>query len=113
RSMRYMEQQLFVRVHDVKFVVDQLEQFNRPSGKFFGARLDLNRLGIFGYSFGGAVAAQACWLDRRFKAGIDMEGSLFGEVAEDGVRQPFFFMGDAGTPVASRIPRNPKERLDA
>jgi hypothetical protein len=31
-------------------------------------------------------------MDPRFKAGINMDGTMFGEVAAIGVSQPFFFM---------------------
>src|SRR5437660_1405484 len=51
---------------DTKFVVSQLEQMNAadPSGKFTG-RLDMQRLGMFGHSFGGATALQFCHDDPR------------------------------------------------
>jgi hypothetical protein len=54
--------------------------------------LDLARVGIFGFSLGGGTAAQACWLDRRFKAGLDMGGMIAGESAKLGTFAPFFFM---------------------
>jgi len=49
--------------------VNQLENLNaaEPSGKFTG-RLDLQRLGMFGHSFGGAQALQFCHDDARCKA---------------------------------------------
>jgi dienelactone hydrolase len=98
-SKRYNDKVLRVRVADVQFVVTKLKQLNRNgSGSRFSGRLDLSRLGIFGYSFGGAVAAQTCWQDQRFKAGIDMDGTLFGEVADAGVSQPFMFMGEGVKP---------------
>ncbi len=49
---------------------------------------------MFGYSFGGALSAEACWLDSRIKAGLNMDGMMFGEVTKTGIRQPFFFMSD-------------------
>jgi len=83
------------RAHDVLFVLDQLEKLNRqdPDARFTSL-LDLSRIGMFGYSFGGALSAEACWLDPRIKAGINMDGLMFGEVTKTGVRQPFFFMSD-------------------
>lgn len=61
-------------------------------GDAFFARLDPARVGVFGHSFGGAAAAEACRRDPRFRAGMDMDGSVFGEVLETGVRQPFLLM---------------------
>jgi hypothetical protein len=95
RSISFIEKVLRVRVQDVKFVAAELRKYSsRGSGDRFSERLDLERLGVFGYSFGGAAAAQACWEDSRFKAGIDMGGSMYAEVAEAGIRQPFLFMDD-------------------
>ena len=36
------------------------------------ARLDTARVGVFGHSFGGAAAAEACRRDRRCRAGMDL-----------------------------------------
>ncbi len=78
---------------DTKFVVSQLQQRNAadPSGKFTG-RLDLQRLGMFGHSFGGVTALQFCHDDRRCKAGTAIDGAPYGSVVQDGLKQPFLFM---------------------
>jgi len=119
-SNDYIDRQLRVRVGDVEFVVAQLEKYNSTKSKnLLSGRLDLSRLGIFGYSFGGAVAAQACWQDKRFKAGIDLDGSIFGEVANDGVRQPFLFLFETTEPPGAaelgsgNLQKRLKAQLDA
>lgn len=78
---------------DIGFVVDELANLDAadPSGRFTG-RLDLQHLGIFGHSLGGATAAHFCHEDSRCKAGIDLDGQLFGPVIEEGLRQPFMFV---------------------
>jgi len=78
---------------DTTFVVSQLQQLNAadPSGKFTG-RLDMQRLGMFGHSFGGATALQFCHDDIRCKAGIDIDGAPFGSVVQEGLSQPFMFI---------------------
>ena len=58
----------------------------------FTARLDLDHVGIVGHSLGGATAAAFCHADSRCKAGIDLDGRLFGPVIEEGLRQPFMFI---------------------
>jgi dienelactone hydrolase len=77
---------------DVVSVINRLEKLNADTNGKFCGRLDLNRLGIFGHSFGGAASAQACLLDDRCKAGIDLDGTLFGDVVQKGVKQPFMFI---------------------
>jgi dienelactone hydrolase len=78
---------------DMRFAIDQLEQLNTsdPSGRFLG-RLDMQRVGAFGHSLGGAEALQFCHDDSRCKAGIDVDGAPFGSVVGEGVSQPFMFL---------------------
>jgi dienelactone hydrolase len=95
---------------DMGFALDQLERLNTsdPSGRFLG-RLDMQRVGVFGHSLGGATALQFCHDDSRCKAGIDVDGAPLGSVVADGVTQPFMFLlsdhkgeSDAGEPEAIR-----------
>jgi dienelactone hydrolase len=78
---------------DVGFALDQLKRLNEsdPSGKFLG-RLDMQRVGVFGHSLGGATALQFCHDDGRCKAGIDVDGAPLGNVITEGVTQPFMFL---------------------
>jgi dienelactone hydrolase len=87
------DQQVDTRAHDASFVLDNLERLNANDPQsFFTGRLDLSRVGIFGSSLGGGTAAQACWLDRRFKVGLDMGGMIAAESAQQGTSAPFLFM---------------------
>ena len=54
---------VMVWAQDNSFVLDQVEELNTsdPSG-FFTGKLDLENIGIFGHSFGGASALQTCSL---------------------------------------------------
>lgn len=76
---------------DMIYVLDQLEQFNEDDALLAG-HLDLERVGVFGHSFGGGAATEASYLDSRFQAGINMDGPLFGNVVEESVSQPFMVM---------------------
>jgi len=78
---------------DIGFVLDRLAALNAadPSG-ILTRRLDLARVGIFGHSLGGAVAAQFCSEDSRCSAGIDIDGAPHGSVIEAGLHQPFMFL---------------------
>ncbi len=59
---------------DFVFILDQLErmQSGAISSRFRG-HLDLDHVGIIGHSFGGRVAARACQLDNRLKAGAILD----------------------------------------
>jgi predicted dienelactone hydrolase len=93
--VRVANAQLNLRTADARFVLDEIEHLNRndPDGLLTG-RIDTERVGIFGHSFGGAVAAEACRTDARFKAGANYDGLLFGDVLEQGIGKPFLFMMD-------------------
>lgn len=92
---------LAVRVADSRFVLDQLQQIRRvnpdvehralPRG--LARSLDTRRAGMFGHSFGGGTAAAVLRVDRRFVAGIDLDGLLVGPVATTGLRKPFLVVG--------------------
>jgi pimeloyl-ACP methyl ester carboxylesterase len=81
---------ILIRAEDAIFVLDQLYQFNEndPDGVLTN-RLDLERVGFAGHSYGGATAAQTIALDSRFKAGINFDGALFGTSVEIGLDRPF------------------------
>src|SRR5260370_39173214 len=93
QAIRLINRLLPMWTSDTKFVVSQLERLNAadPSGKFTG-RLDMQRLCMFGHSFGGATALQFCHNDIRCKAGIDIDGAPFGSVVQEGLKQPFMFI---------------------
>lgn len=93
------------------FVMNQLQTLNAadPAGRFTG-RLDLNAMGVMGHSFGGASAAQICRLDRRCKAGVNLDGSPYGDVIQTGLRQPFLYMWSE--PVDPNAPVEQQSRQD-
>src|SRR6202030_1412093 len=78
---------------DMGFALDQLERLNAsdPSGRFLG-RVDMQRVGVFGHSLGGATALQFCHDDSGCKAGINVDGAPLGSVIGEGVTQPFMFL---------------------
>ena len=63
----------------------------------FSGMFDLDHVGMFGHSLGGATAAATMLIDRRIDAGLDMDGFLFGKVAVTGLKKPFMlFAADPG-----------------
>jgi dienelactone hydrolase len=65
-------------------------------------RLDLGRVAIFGFSLGGAVAAEACVADPRFIAAVNLDGWHFGKALERGVPRPYLFISDDSSPPTAR-----------
>ncbi len=84
-------------VADAAFVLDRLEALNAGDGPFAG-RLDLDRIGMYGWSFGGATSIEMSAIDERVKAAIDHDGQLFGDAPAQGTTRPFMLMHSAETP---------------
>jgi predicted dienelactone hydrolase len=76
---------------DIRLVIDELQKANSEDALFAGM-LDLDRLGVFGMSMGGIASAQACFEDSRIRAGINMDGGLYGDILDTTISQPFVFM---------------------
>ncbi len=86
------DQDIEVRIADVRFAIDQLEQLSRDTQSPFFQRYDTSNIGAMGQSLGGGTAIQLCRRDARIKAGVDMDGSLFGVDAVDSLSKPLMFM---------------------
>ncbi|HMD89170.1 MAG TPA: hypothetical protein VKF38_08405 [Anaerolineaceae bacterium] len=77
---------------DVLFAMDRLQSLNADPGSPFYQRLDLEQIGVFGHSFGGATAIAVCQQDARCKAGADLDGTPFSSEAQTDIPAPFLFM---------------------
>jgi predicted dienelactone hydrolase len=78
---------------DIGFVLDELARVNAGSG-FLAGTLDLERVGIMGFSNGGAAAGQFCATDARCKAGINFTGFMYGDIVDMNLVQPFMFLNE-------------------
>ncbi|NNL51589.1 MAG: prolyl oligopeptidase family serine peptidase [Woeseiaceae bacterium] len=66
--LRNIDRALLQRVNDLRATLDELQRMN-ASGPFTG-RLDLQRIGLMGRSFGGMTTLAALVLEPRFTAGM-------------------------------------------
>ena len=65
-------------VADQRYVLDWLQ--GTHTGLLAG-HLDLARIGLLGHSIGGAAAVQTAQSDARAKAGLDIDGTVYGSTA--------------------------------
>jgi predicted dienelactone hydrolase len=74
---------------DVRFALDQLAALNQadPNGILTG-RLDLQRVGTFGWSQGGLVGSEACRLETRLRACLFLDAPMTTDVVRSGLQQP-------------------------
>jgi dienelactone hydrolase len=98
------ERLLAVRVADIRYTLDELQRIDRghnpsadraplPAG--LAGALDTRRVGIFGHSFGGGTAAAVIAADRRFAAGVNLDGLVVGPTATTGLDRPFLVLGSS------------------
>ncbi|MHC1769443.1 MAG: alpha/beta hydrolase family protein [Verrucomicrobiia bacterium] len=81
------------RLKDVTFLLDHLGELNASDSVFQG-RLDLDRLGIMGWSWGGGTSAEALHLEERLKAAVLLDGYFdsTASVLKSGLVKPFMAM---------------------
>lgn len=94
-TLRLAHEKMAFDVLRVSAVLDRLALLDAadPAGRFTH-RLDLARAGIVGYSFGGAVALEACRHDRRLRAAMNMDGWLFDAATGYRGGVPYFLVTD-------------------
>ncbi len=79
---------------DTKALLDVLGNMNAGSAASpFKDRLDLQHVGVFGMSYGGATAGEFCRLDHRCRAAINIDGGQYGGLVDDSLMVPFLIIG--------------------
>lgn len=81
-----------IRLDDVQFAIDELEKFEKKSDSKFHQRIDYDNIGICGHSRGGTTAILACQKDDRLKAGVSLDGTLFGVSFEQSPTRAFMYI---------------------
>ena len=87
--------QINTRVEDVSFVLDHIQEIQVADDGFW-SKIDLERVGIMGHSFGGGTAIVASSRDTRLDACIALDGWLVPieqSIIKKGLKVPFLFMG--------------------
>ncbi|MEZ4563972.1 MAG: hypothetical protein R2853_14675 [Thermomicrobiales bacterium] len=85
-----------VWVADQQFAFDTLEEWQENDPLFAGT-LDLDHLGAFGHSFGGATALEVCRVDARCQAAADLDGGIYGAIRREPTVRPTLIMSSAGS----------------
>ena len=88
------------RVKDIQFILDELARVNTID-PLFARRLDLQRIGAFGFSLGGGAVGEACRIDTRCKAVVLLDGYLDPaiDLKQLGLQKPLLSMNSAINPA--------------
>src|SRR5437764_3446851 len=87
--------------NDLTQVLDQLGVWNTTKQHLFFGRLDLDRIGAFGHSFGASAISIIAAYDKRLKAIVLIDG---GGRPEDARTIPALILNSGGTDAAPKVP---------
>jgi dienelactone hydrolase len=115
RSVQLNHSRARAHARDAIAVLDALSAFDAQAGNRFAQLLDTQHAGTFGFSFGGAIAAEASRLDPRIRAVVNMDGGHWGDALEHGVERPYMFICEelAMPTTADLTSADPVIRYDA
>lgn len=80
------------RATDVAFALGEVIAMNSDATSPLYQRLNVEQVGGFGHSFGGAVMGQLILSESRVKAAINLDGWQFGEMAGRALHTPFLYV---------------------
>lgn len=76
--------------NDINLVISQIPQWEKSS--FLSNHLKLNNLGVFGHSQGGAAAGQVVLDHPKISAGINLDGTQWGNLVDTFFSKPFLLL---------------------
>jgi dienelactone hydrolase len=91
-------------VADEVFVLNTLQSNNLDQKSPWYGRLDTERAGALGHSFGGAAAVQLCSVDPRIRSALNMDGWTFGDIRQRAANQPTMFLYGITTSAEEQDP---------
>jgi predicted dienelactone hydrolase len=76
------------RTGNIYYIINRLNEINKE----LSGIADTSSIGIFGFSKGGAVAGEVCVNDNPVRAGINLDGFMYGDIVEEPIDRPFMFI---------------------
>ena len=86
--------QLETRAEDVSYIINQLELGNLPEN--IVNIIDLENIGVFGHSFGGATSIYSSYNDHRIDACVNLDGWMVvvpDKIVDNGINKNFMYLG--------------------
>ena len=88
-SMERMDRRVEAKAN---ILIEVLGALGTSQAGAFAGRLNLDHVGVLGYSIGGAVGAQAAFQDPRIVAVFNLDGWLFGQAADAPTDRAYFLL---------------------
>ena len=92
--------QLRTRVSDIRFMIDTIGRKQNQGAEVWTA-VDMENIGVFGHSYGGATSLIASIQDERIDAAIALDGWMIPvplDVIDKGSNKPFYYIGRESWP---------------
>lgn len=103
-SPRWNESTYGLVGEDFNFICGQLEKLNQDSSLKIKNRLDLDRIGVFGHSLGGAAAILAAANNAQIKAAVNLDGDFSGDSENAVPKQPILYITTQPTSLSDDTP---------
>jgi hypothetical protein len=105
---RFYRERVTVRAADAVFVLGQLGALNANGAEPLSGRLDLTRVGVLGHSVGGVAAGEACQVEARFGACLNLDGlsdglPFYAGANGSGPSQPFLLLTKTVEPPSDEM----------
>lgn len=98
KEKKFYEYEIEVCSDDASFILSQLISLNTYDSKHkLANKLDLANTGFLGHSHGGGTVIEALAKDKRFKAGLSLEGIVLDNAANKSISQPFMYLQSSKT----------------
>ncbi|MCX5925195.1 MAG: alpha/beta fold hydrolase [Candidatus Dependentiae bacterium] len=91
-GIKFSNDNIGICIDDVQMALDHIARLSVDKTSLFYNRIDMNAIGMFGHSYGGAVTTQLCRIDSRIKAGVSLDGSPLGVNPIEPFNKPFMFL---------------------
>jgi len=81
-------------VEDLRFVLDSITALSagHPALQAFSGRIDADRIGLLGMSFGGGAITELCKSDARCRAASNIDGGTFGVRQRQPLEVPYLML---------------------
>ena len=89
--------QINTRIADIRFLINQIEKMKTEEIQSnFSNIMDIDKLGVFGHSFGGGTSLAVTILDPRVKSCLSLDGwyaPVHPDIYNQGLSKPFLHLG--------------------
>ena len=92
----YRVPQITTRSLDLSFIINKINTLQLNSNDFLWKMIDLNKIGVFGHSFGGGASLVSLYNDDNISACVALDGwiePIPNNIVDSGLNKPFLYIG--------------------